>query len=158
MIQKSQYQTASRVVQLGNAVTWLKNQKTQFMGLTATQSEAIRYILKHHDEKDITAADLMEHLQLSQSTVAGIIHRLESKSLISRTVASNDNRKSVILPTKNGLELEETLKMAAVDTEKLLLQGMTAEEQVDFNRLLQKALDNMSEIREKGEMQIHESK
>lgn len=147
MIQKSQFQTASRVVQLGNAVTWLKNQSSQFMGLTSTQSEAIRFILKNYTNKDLTAADLMDQLHLSQSTVAGIIKRLEDKSLIRRTTAPDDSRKCIITPTKKGLQLEEDLKRTAVETEHILVQGMTDSEQAEFNRLLQKALDNVNTVR-----------
>ena len=86
----------------------------------------------------------MKYLQLSQSTVAGIIQRLEQKELIERTVSETDARKSIIRPTIKGLELEETLKQSAVETEALLLDGMTKEEQELFNHLLQKALDNMN--------------
>ena len=114
------------------------------MGLTSTQSEAIRYILKNYREKSLSAADLMKYLQLSQSTVAGIIQRLEQKELIERTVSETDARKSIIRPTIKGLELEEALKQSAVETEALLLDGMTKEEQELFNHLLQKALDNMN--------------
>lgn len=150
MIDRSQFQTTTRTRQLGNAITWLRNQSTQLMGLTAAQSEAIRHILKHHQKKSITAADLMETLQLSQSTVAGIIHRLEDKGLISRSPAPDDGRKSVIHPTQQGLELEERLKQSAVETETILLQGMTQEEREEFNRLLQKALDNVNALRAGG--------
>ena len=114
------------------------------MGLTSTQSEAIRYIFKNYREKPLSAANLMEYLQLSQSTVAGIIQRLEQKELIERTVSEADARKSMIMPTAKGLELEESLKQSAVETEALLLDGMTKDEQELFNRLLQKALDNMN--------------
>ena len=144
MIHRSQFQTATRAIQLGNAVSYIKNQRTQLMGLTSTQSEAIRYILKNYREKPLSAANLMEYLQLSQSTVAGIIQRLEQKELIERTVSEADARKSIIKPTTKGLELEEALKQSAVETEALLLNGMTREEQELFNHLLQKALDNMN--------------
>lgn len=150
MIQKSQFQTTTHAVQLGNAITWMKNQKTQFINLTATQGDAIRYILKNYDEKLITAADLMKNLQLSQSTVAGIIQRLEEKELITRSVAQSDARISIIHPTEKGMELEEKLKQSAVETEAILLQGMTQEEQTEFNRLLQKALDNINTARAAG--------
>ncbi|MDE7245842.1 MAG: MarR family transcriptional regulator [Oscillospiraceae bacterium] len=146
MIDTSQFRTANRIILLGNAVTKLKNRKTQFMQLTATQSEAIRYILKHYDEKELTAADLMESLQLSQSTVAGIIQRLEGKDLIFRRMAEDDNRKSIIAPTQKGMELEEALKQTAVEIEDLLLHGMSVEEQKEFNRLLQRALDNINPL------------
>ncbi len=152
MIHRSQFQTATRAIQLGNAVSYIKNQRTQLMGLTSTQSEAIRYILKNYREKPLSAANLMEYLQLSQSTVAGIIQRLEQKELIERTVSEADARKSIIKPTTKGLELEEALKQSAVETEALLLNGMTREEQEQFNYLLQKALDNMNaaKVVEKG--------
>ncbi len=144
MLHRSQFQTATRAIQLGNAVSYIKSQRTQFMRLTSTQSEAIRYILKNYREKPLSAANLMEYLQLSQSTVAGIIQRLEQKELIERTVSETDARKSMIMPTAKGLELEESLNQSAVETEALLLDGMTKEEQELFNRLLQKALDNMN--------------
>lgn len=143
MIDRSRFQTASRMVQLGNEITKLKNRKTRDMGLTATQSEALRYILKHYDEKELTAADLMEHLQLSQSTVAGVLQRLEGKGIVARYTAANDSRKSVILPTAKGQELHEALKQNAVETERCLLRGMSREEQAALNRLLQKALENL---------------
>lgn len=150
MIQRSQYQTTTRARQLGNAITWLRNQSTQSMGLTATQSEAIRYILKNHELKPLTAADVMEALQLSQSTVAGIIQRLEGKELITRSPAPEDARKSIIIPTQKGLELEDNLKQSAVKTENILLQGMTPEDRAEFNRLLQIALDNINAVRTVG--------
>ncbi len=143
MIDRSQFQTASRMVQLGNEITKLKNRKTRAMDLTATQSEALRYILKHYDEKELTAADLMEHLRLSQSTVAGVLQRLESKGIVARRPAAEDGRKSVIRPTAKGQEFHEALKQNAVETEHCLLRGMSREEQAAFNRLLQKALDNL---------------
>ena len=143
MIDRSQFQTASRMVQLGNEITKLKNRKTRDMGLTATQSEALRYILKHYDEKELTAADLMAHLRLSQSTVAGVLQRLESKGIVARHPAADDGRKSVILPTAKGQEFHEVLKKNAVETEHCLLRGMSREERAALNRLLQKALDNL---------------
>ena len=95
-------------------------------------------------EKELTAMDVMDNLQLSQSTVAGIMKRLEMKGLIERKTAKQDNRKSIIYPTSKGLQLETVLKEKAVETEAILLQGMSKKEQVEFNRLLQKALDNIN--------------
>ena len=143
MIDRSQFQTASRMVQLGNEITKLKNRRTRDMGLTATQSEALRYILKNYDAKELTAADLMEHLRLSQSTVAGVLQRLESKGIVARHPAADDGRRSVILPTAKGLELHEALKQNAVETEACLLRGMSGEERAALGRLLQKALENL---------------
>ncbi len=144
MIDNSQFRTSSKIRLLGNAVAKLKNKRTQFMNLTSTQSEAIRYILKNHNDCEITAADIMENLRLSQSTVAGIIKRLEGKDLITRRVMDNDNRKSVILPTEKGLRLDEKLRQTAAGVEEQLVSGMSSSEIETFNILLQKALDNIT--------------
>lgn len=140
------YRTGRLLVQLGNAVSWFRNQKMQGIGLTSSQSEVIRYVLRHRDER-LTAGDLMAQLGLSQSTVAGILKRLEKKSLLIRQTDEADARKSVILLTEEGLALEGGLKKVAAQTETILLQGMTDTEQAELNRLLQIALDNMSSFR-----------
>ena len=89
----------------------------------------------------------MTQLGLSQSTVAGILKRLEKKSLLIRQADEQDARKSRILLTAEGLALEETLKVIAAQTEDILLQGMTDDEQAQLNRLLQVALDNIGALR-----------
>ena len=144
MIDNSQFRTKRKIGLIGNAVTKLKNKRTQFMDLTSSQSEAIRYILKNHHDREITAANLMENLRLSQSTVAGIIKRLEGKDLIVRRVMDNDNRKSVILPTKKGLKLDNKLRQTAAEVEEQLVSGMTDNEIETFNMLLQKTFDNIT--------------
>lgn len=143
------YRTGRLLVQLGNSVSWFRNQKMQRMELTSSQSEVIRYMLKHRTER-LTAGDLMVQLGLSQSTVAGILKRLEKKSLLLRQTDESDARRSCILLTEQGLALENDLKEVAAQTEEILLQGMTDDEQAEFNRLLQLALDNMHAFRASG--------
>lgn len=140
------YRTGRLLVQLGNAVSWFRNQKMQGIGLTSSQSEVIRYVLKHPDER-LTAGDLMAQLGLSQSTMAGILKRLEKKSLLMRQSDESDARISRILLTEKGLALEGDLLKVAAQTEEILLQGMTDAEQAEFNRLLQMALENMHSFR-----------
>ena len=77
MFDANQYKTASTIVRLGNAVTYYRNVKMQEFGLTSAQGDVIRGILH---EPGITATQLKRKLGLSQSTVAGILERLEKKS------------------------------------------------------------------------------
>lgn len=51
------------------------------------------------------------------------------------------------MPTEEGLLLEEPLKEIAMETQQFLVEGMSEEEQEEFARLLQIALDNMNRIR-----------
>lgn len=156
MNDKSQFRTASRIVQLANAIVWLRNNQLQSLRLTSSQSEALLYILRQPPDREIFAGNLMEDLHLSQSTVAGIVKRLEDKGLIRRTVASHDNRKSIIALTSQGRQLDQILRRNAVRTESALLDGMSAEERQQLLCLLERAEENLTVIRQKGGLQSHE--
>lgn len=144
MIDSTQFKTTSLIVKLGNAVTYYRNLKMQNIDLTSVQSDAIIAMLRN---PGITASQLKDQLQLSQSTIAGIIARLDSKGLIKKTVNSQDARKAILNLTEQGLQLEDGLKEIALETQQSLVEGMTETEQAEFSRLLQIALDNMNRIR-----------
>lgn len=144
MIKNSQFKTASLIVKLGNAVTYYRNLKTESIDLTSQQSDALIATLRNHG---ITASQLKEHLGLSQSTVAGIISRLETKGLIEKVSDQEDGRKAILMPTENGLALKEPLKEIAFNTQQFLVEGMNKSEQAELDRLLNIALDNMNRVR-----------
>lgn len=96
MIHQKEFVTASLIVKLGNAVTYYRNMKMEDIGLTSIQSDALIATLRN---PEITASQLKEHLNLSQSTVVGIIERLESKGLISKVNDTQDARKTHLIPT-----------------------------------------------------------
>lgn len=149
MVKAAQFKTASLIVRLGNVVAWLRNQRMQKRDITSTQSDVIRYILKHRQEP-VSAGDLMREFSLSPSTMAGILKRLEHKALIARRTDEQDARKILITPTEEGLALEDYLKETAVQTEEILLRGMSEAEQAEFYRLLQIALRNANAVKMAG--------
>ena len=149
MVEAAQFKTASMIVRLGNVVAWLRNQRMQKRDITSTQSDVIRYILKHRQEP-VSAGDLMREFSLSPSTMAGILKRLENKALIDRRTDEQDARKILITPTEEGLALEDYLKETAVQTEEILLRGMSEAEQAEFYRLLQIALRNANAVKMAG--------
>lgn len=147
MIEANQYKTASTIVRLGNAVTYFRNIRMQEYGLTSAQGDVIRAILH---EPGITAAELRKKLGLSQSTVAGILERLAHKGLLEKTLVDGDARKMNLRPTSRGLELEAMLRETALETQKRVMEGMTPDEQKEFDRLLEIALAHMTAVREQG--------
>jgi len=143
MEMRPHFRIPGKIIRLGNMVTWVRNQQMQSLKLTSSQSEAIRFVLRESHRQVITAADLMAFLNLSQSTVAGILGRLEAKGLIVRETDPQDIRRIIIRPTEIGLELDESLRSSARETESILLKGMSDREAEEFSRLLGIALDNM---------------
>lgn len=144
MIHQKEFVTASLIVKLGNAVTYYRNMKMEDIDLTSVQSDALIATLRN---SEITASQLKEHLQLSQSTVAGIIERLEIKGLISKVSDPEDARKTHLMPTEKGKHLEGKLREIALDIQNALSDGMSADEQAEFSRLLEIALENMNKVR-----------
>ncbi len=144
MIHQKEFVTASLIVKLGNAVTYYRNMKMEDIELTSVQSDALIAALRN---PEITASQLKEHLNLSQSTVAGIIDRLAGKGLISKVIDADDARKIHLIPTEKGKQLENKLREIALDIQNTLLSKMNTEEQTEFSRLLGIALDNMNEVR-----------
>ena len=144
MIDHTQFKAASLIVKLGNAVTYYRNSKMEDIDLTSQQSDALIETLRN---PGITASQLKEHMGISQSTMAGILSRLETKGLVRKTMDEEDARKAMIAPSEQGLMLEEPLKEIALDTHKALVDGMNEMEQTEFIRLLGIALDNMNKIR-----------
>ncbi len=127
----------------GKIIDFSRNTKMEGLELTSVQSDAFIATLRN---PGITASELKELLKLSQSTVAGIIARLESKGLIEKSVDEADARKAIPIPTNQGKSLEEPLKEIAIGTQQCLVDGMSLEEQEEFSRLLQIALNNMKRI------------
>ncbi len=141
-----EYKTGSQMIQLGNALIWFRNQELQMQGLTSSQFEIIRHLLTHQD-MPVDAGMLMQELTLSQSTVAGILKRLEAKGLIKRQNDTSDARRDFVTLTEEGIKLEQSLKDMVCKTEKILLQGMSEPEQEAFSHLLSIALKNMNTLR-----------
>ncbi len=144
MIEFSQFKTASKIIRLGNAVTYYRNQKMEALGLTSAQSETFKVILQN---PGITASQLTQKLQRSQSTVAGILSRLESKGLIIKQVDAGDSRKAILMPSEQGLRLQNTLREIALEIQRFITDEMSEEEIAEFDRLLQIALDHMNAVR-----------
>lgn len=143
----SRYKTSGLMIQLSNALIWFRNQELQQHDLTSSQFEVIRYLLTHRGQEPVTAGVLMEQMKLSQSTVAGILKRLDTKGLIRREPDRQDARRDFLVLTETGLALEESLQGIACKTEQILLRGMSDTEQAEFYRLLELALENMNAVR-----------
>lgn len=151
---ETRYKTSGLMIRLSNALIWFRNQELQRHDLTSSQFEVIRYLLTHR-EHEITAGLLMSRLELSQSTIAGILKRLHAKGLIERRADRHDARREFIVLTEKGLALEDSLQGIACKTEEILLRGMSEAQQAEFYDLLQLALENMNAERTGEANSIH---
>ncbi len=146
MFESYELKTVGHIVRLGNAVNRFRNIQMANIGLTATQGEVVRFVLSKHD-KDLTAKDLMEYLNLSPSTVSGVVSRLCDNGFLEKRGDESDSRKIIIVPGAKCLELEETIRQTLIATSQMLLDGLSQDEKCEFERLLAHALHNMNNQR-----------
>lgn len=85
--------------------------------------------------------ELCDALDLDRSTVAGLVSRLEARSLVERARTSADRRRNLVRLTDAGdAELRRVVPHAA-QVDASLTAGLTAQEKVTLRQLLTRILD-----------------
>lgn len=91
-----------------------------------------------------TLKELERLLKLSQPTVAGTAKRLEAKGLLVGSIDPDDARVKRMSLSAAGRECCSVCRTRMRQTNERLLSGFTSEEQREFSRLLEKAIQNCS--------------
>ena len=86
-------------------------EKLSVFDLTPVQY-AVLYCLWENDKK--SPKEIAERLKLENSTISGILERMEKKDLIKRMISKEDRRFIQIMLTEKGAVLEKDV-LAAVD-------------------------------------------
>ena len=86
-------------------------EKLSVFDLTPVQY-AVLYCLWENDKK--SPKEIAERLKLENSTISGILERMEKKGLIKRMISKEDRRFIQIMLTEKGAVLEKDV-LAAVD-------------------------------------------
>ena len=86
-------------------------EKLSVFDLTPVQY-AVLYCVWENDKK--SPKEIAERLKLENSTISGILERMEKKGLIKRMISKEDRRFIQIMLTEKGAALEEDV-LAAVD-------------------------------------------
>ncbi|MGM9905217.1 MarR family winged helix-turn-helix transcriptional regulator [Lactobacillus sp.] len=119
----------------------ISRQMTQHMKkLDVTPSQAA--ILRQFSlagKRQLPLKLLEKQLHIAQSTVAGLVKRLEEKGMIQLVEDPQDRRSKQARITDKGLEVEGKAKQNMIETRDRLLSGMTETEQGILHSLLVQA-------------------
>lgn len=118
------------------------NNVLRSQGVTATQADTL---LELYDapEHRLSMKELEERLHVAQSTVVGIVSRLEQKKLVESFGTLNDKRIKLVRITQAGAEDVLKAEQHMMQTEQRLLSGLTETEQSIFYTLLKKVRDTL---------------
>lgn len=111
--------------------------------LTKLQSWIIRY-LYDNGEKAVYQRDIEAVFHIPRSTVTGILQGLEKQGYLLRKASEKDARLKRLELTQKAVRLQDGVVQSLVQTEELLVQGISREELQVFLEVLDKMQQNLS--------------
>ena len=137
-------------MEIGKIINRISNRLQRFspdtqnkLGIGQAQANILRFLLLETAKRSIYQVDIEKEFGLRPPTVTETLISLEKKELIRRIPDENDGRKKKIIITEKTLSMDDGVKCQVEKSEKVLLQGITKEEQEQFMKIAGKMLHNL---------------
>lgn len=103
------------------------------LGLTSGQPKILEYLLECGESNQKAIADYCE---IEQATVGSLLTRMEAAGLVTRAQHQGNRRSLYVALTPAGRAAAERMERVFAHEEARVCAGLTAEEQVQLRRLL----------------------
>ena len=137
-------------MEIGKIINRISNRLQRFspdtqnkLGIGQAQANILRFLLLETAKRSIYQVDIEKEFGLRPPTVTETLKSLEKKDLIRRIPDENDGRKKKIIITEKTLSMDDGVKCQVEKSEKVLLQGITKEEQEQFMKIAGKMVHNL---------------
>ena len=130
------------IKRIDNALEKEANQHLQTLNLTMQQNRVL-ILLAHAEAHIMSLKALEEHFGAAQSTVAGLVARLEKKGLIEAVASPADRRIKLVHLTDEGIRVHAQSRQNVLDSEARLTANLTAEEKDAFLICLKKVYETV---------------
>ncbi|MGN0378388.1 MAG: MarR family winged helix-turn-helix transcriptional regulator [Butyrivibrio sp.] len=118
------------------------NNQLRPQGLTMMQVSVLMS-LREAPEKQLSMKDIEHRFQVAQSTVAGIVSRLEKKGCVEAYADATDKRIKLVRITSIGEKCCAEAERYMYKAEKQLVEGFTEEEKAVFHKMLTRVVNNV---------------
>lgn len=116
-------------------------------GLTGPQLAVVKML---EPVGKLSLSELSERIRARNSTVTGIIDRMEREELVVRKRSDRDRRVVNIELTKKGRELAASIPVEPVDIFRRVLAELPSRDAADLNRILTKLAHRVTELVEQS--------
>lgn len=113
------------------------------VGISGSQGNILDYILVESMKRKVYQKDIEREFGLRPPTASEVLKTLEKQELICRIPDEEDGRWKRIVFTKKAEKIHDALRREIEESEALLLQGISSEEQETFLRIAGKMLENL---------------
>lgn len=128
------------IKRIDNALEKEANSNLQMLNLTMQQNRVLIQ-LAHAPENTLSLKALEERFGAAQSTVAGLVSRLEKKGLVEARSDPADKRVKLVRLTAEGLALHAQSHQKIVESEERLTRLLSEEEKAALLASLRKVWD-----------------
>lgn len=128
------------IKRIGNALAKEAAHNMQSHALTMQQAHALVTLMRA-PEGSMTLKELENQFCAAQSTVAGLVTRLEKKGLVEGYPDPEDRRVKRVRLTEAGKAMNQTCRQDVVNSEKRLVSLLSEEERAQLLSLLSKVYD-----------------
>lgn len=132
------------IKRIDNALAREACRNVQSHNLTMQQSHLL-FCLSDAPEQTLTLKELETIFACAQSTVAGLVTRLEKKGLVEGYTAPEDRRIKHVRLTPEGAAMRETCHQDMQNSEARLCAGLTEQEKAMLLSCLQRVYENLHE-------------
>ncbi len=109
---------------------------------TPAQCRVLMYLKSRHGGP-VSQRELEHHLGVSHTTAKGLVKRLEEKGFVRTAFDSADGRVKHIYLAEYSSHLHEAARSQSRLIEERMLEGLSAEERAELNRMLQHIFRNI---------------
>ena len=128
------------IKRIDNALEKEANQNLQALNLTMQQNRVLIH-LAHAEDHTLSLKTLEEQFGAAQSTVAGLVSRLEKKGLIEAVPDPADKRVKLARLTDAGIQLHAQGRQLLVESEARLTANLSEQEREIFLSCLKKVYE-----------------
>lgn len=115
------------------------------VGISGAQGMILDYILVESVNHPIYQKDVEKEFGLRPSTATGVLNELEQKGMIRREADPGDGRRKKVVFTRQAQAINQKLKSQILESEELLLKGISEEERRIFMDISARMLENLDQ-------------
>ncbi len=110
-------------------------------GVTPTQLSVLKLL---QEIGDLSLGSLSKEIKAHNSTVTGIVDRMETAGLVERARSEDDRRVWIIRLTAQGRKVADRAKVSPWDTLRHALEALPVKEQEQLTQILRKIAQNVT--------------
>lgn len=140
-----EYSLIRKIRELANLITKNRDADIREFGLTTAQADVLLYFAENPGKSIV---DMKSFFHITHQTAQGLVQRMAEKRLLKLSPSINDARYKQVFLTEKGESIYKDMLRKGTHTGNKLLNGMSAEEKIQFQALIELGLKNLKNMQE----------